>query len=96
MNEQTRDDVLKEINKAFDNGNIDSLSEDKLIKGINALSTFNSLTETQDCIQQSIKAQLLSTAYNIRIVKKLNTSNTILTYVIIALAIVSIYLSIFK
>ncbi len=73
-------------------GKISSCSIPELMKYIEALSNINSGQEA-DRVQRACYLQTLNTLYNVKANKALSRNNTILTDVVIFLAICTIVLS---
>ena len=89
------DELAKEADKEFSDGNILFLPKSKLIEYIQALSCINTKS-TDDRLKKSAQAQSLNTIYNIKVINELNCKNTILTYVVIFLAISTLVLSVMQ
>lgn len=87
--------LADEADKAFSSGNILSLPKSKLIEYIQALSCINT-TGTDDRLKKSTQAQSLNTIYNVKVINELNLKNTILTWVVIFLAISTLALSLYN
>lgn len=87
---------LKKAYKVFNNGNnILSLSEPELIEHIQVICCADP-NGTENCIKQLAKVHSLSTVYNVKVMKALSRNNTILTGVVIFLAICTLALSIIQ
>ena len=84
--------IADEFKAKLKEGKISSCTIPELMKYIEALSNINSGQES-DRIQRACYLQTLNTLYNVKVTKALSTNNTILTCVVIALAICTLVLS---
>ena len=87
--------TIQEVYGAFENGNIDSLSKAKCVEYIQTLCC-EPPKSTENAVTLLNKVHSLNTIYNVNIMKALSKSNTILTGVVIFLAICTLVLSIIQ